>query len=49
VEAAWRVVDPILDHPAPVAEYECGTWPAAAEAMIQGETGWHDTFTDNQE
>ena len=49
VEAAWRVVDPILEHPAPVAEYECGTWPAAAEAMIQGETGWHDTFTDNQE
>lgn len=47
VEAAWRVVDPILDHPAPLAEYECGSWPAAAEAMIPGETGWHDTFKDN--
>jgi glucose-6-phosphate 1-dehydrogenase len=37
VEAAWRVVDPILNHPAPLAEYECGTWPA--EAMAAGVTG----------
>ncbi|HEV8427071.1 MAG TPA: glucose-6-phosphate dehydrogenase [Pyrinomonadaceae bacterium] len=46
VEAAWRVVDPILNHSAPLAEYECGSWPAAAEAMIPGVTGWHDTFID---
>ena len=46
VEAAWRVVDPILDHSLPVAEYECGTWPAAAKAMIPDLTGWHDTFID---
>lgn len=49
VEAAWRVVDPILDHPSPLAEYECGSWPAAAEAMIPSVTGWHDTFIDNQQ
>lgn len=47
VEAAWRVVDPILDHSAPLTEYECGTWPAAAEDMVPGMTGWHDTFVDN--
>lgn len=47
VEAAWSVVDPILNHPAPLAEYECGSWPDAAKAMIPGETGWHDTFKDN--
>ena len=47
VEAAWRVVDPILDHSAPLTEYECGTWPATAEAMVPGVTGWHDTFVDN--
>ncbi len=46
VEAAWRVVDPILHHSLPVAEYECGSWPAAAKAMIPGLTGWHDTFID---
>jgi glucose-6-phosphate 1-dehydrogenase len=43
VEAAWRVVDPILHCAAPVAEYEPGTWgPAAARAVVAGEEGWHD-------
>ncbi|MEM7274772.1 MAG: glucose-6-phosphate dehydrogenase [Actinomycetota bacterium] len=26
VEQAWRIVDPILDHPGPVYPYEAGTW-----------------------
>ena len=43
VEAAWRVVDPILHNPAPVIEYEPGTWgPAAAAKVIAGDEGWHD-------
>jgi glucose-6-phosphate 1-dehydrogenase len=43
VEAAWRVVDPILHRAAPVAEYEPGTWgPAAARAVVAGEEGWRD-------
>jgi glucose-6-phosphate 1-dehydrogenase len=43
VEAAWRVVDPILHDAAPVAEYEPGTWgPAAAHAVVAGEESWHD-------
>ena len=43
VEAAWRVVDPILRSRVPVAEYEPGTWgPAAARAVVAGEEGWHD-------
>jgi glucose-6-phosphate 1-dehydrogenase len=43
VEAAWRVVDPILHSAAPVAEYEPGTWgPAAARAVVAGDEGWHD-------
>jgi glucose-6-phosphate 1-dehydrogenase len=41
VEAAWRVVDPILTNPSPVTEYECGTWPMAAESMAAGVMGWH--------
>ena len=41
VEAAWRVVDPILTNPSPVTEYECGTWPIAAESMAAGVMGWH--------
>jgi len=47
VEAAWRVVDPILNSRGPLAEYECGTWPEAAEAMAAGVTGWHQTHVEN--
>jgi glucose-6-phosphate 1-dehydrogenase len=43
VEAAWRVVDPILHSSIPVEEYEPGTWgPAAARAIVAGSEGWHD-------
>ena len=43
VEAAWRVIDPILGHATPVAAYESGTWgPAAAADVIAGDDGWHD-------
>jgi len=43
VEAAWRVVDPILHCTLPVEVYEPGTWgPAAARAVVSGDEGWHD-------
>jgi glucose-6-phosphate 1-dehydrogenase len=43
VEAAWRVVDPILHSGVPVEPYEPGSWgPAAARAVVDGEEGWHD-------
>jgi glucose-6-phosphate 1-dehydrogenase len=43
VEAAWRVVDPILKSVVPVEAYEPGSWgPAAARAVVAGEEGWHD-------
>ncbi len=43
VEAAWRVIDPILHSSDPVEEYEPGTWgPAAARAVVAGDEGWHD-------
>ncbi len=42
VEAAWRVVDPILAHPAPVHTYEPGTWgPSRSDGLIQRAGGWH--------
>jgi glucose-6-phosphate 1-dehydrogenase len=42
VEAAWRVIEPTLHSPAPVREYEPGTWgPAEAAALVSGD-GWHD-------
>jgi len=48
VEAAWRVIDPILSNAGlgnaqPVSEYEPGTWgPSAAASIVTGEAGWHD-------
>jgi glucose-6-phosphate 1-dehydrogenase len=44
VEAAWRVVDPILENDVtPLHEYEPGTWgPAEADRIIGGEGGWHN-------
>jgi len=43
VEAAWRVVDPVLSAPTPVLEYARGTWgPAAANAIVNGADAWHD-------
>jgi len=49
VEAAWRVVDPIPNYRGPLGEYECGTWPTAAEAMAAGVTGWHKTHVETNQ
>jgi glucose-6-phosphate 1-dehydrogenase len=41
VEASWRVVQPILDDPAPVREYAPGTWgPGEADALTIDVGGW---------
>jgi len=43
VEEAWRVIQPVLDHPAPVDIYEPGSWgPAEADRLISGDGGWHN-------
>ena len=42
VQAAWKVVDPILDDATPVHPYEPGTWgPTEADALIEGADTWH--------
>ena len=43
VEAAWRVVDPILGDVTPVYEYEPNTWgPAEADRIMEGDADWHN-------
>jgi glucose-6-phosphate 1-dehydrogenase len=43
VEAAWRIVDPILDKKTPVRDYEPGTWgPTEADAMVGEFGGWRN-------
>jgi glucose-6-phosphate 1-dehydrogenase len=43
VEAAWRVVDPILGDAVPVQPYAAGSWgPKDAEVLLPGGETWHD-------
>jgi glucose-6-phosphate 1-dehydrogenase len=43
VEAAWRVVDPVLGDATPVHPYGKGTWgPAEAERLLPHRDFWHD-------
>ncbi|GAC1304600.1 MAG: glucose-6-phosphate dehydrogenase [Steroidobacteraceae bacterium] len=43
VEAAWRVVDPVLRNPRPVDVYEPGSWgPASAAQVVDADETWHD-------
>ncbi len=42
VEAAWAVVDGVLEDHAPALPYAPGTWgPAEADALIAADGGWH--------
>jgi glucose-6-phosphate 1-dehydrogenase len=43
VEAAWRVVQPVLGDVVPVQAYARGTWgPAHADALLPDGEQWHD-------
>jgi len=41
VEAAWRIVEPILDHPTPVYPYEPGSWGPDEASALAPPSGWH--------
>jgi glucose-6-phosphate 1-dehydrogenase len=43
VEAAWRVVDPVLGDVVPVHRYSRGSWgPKEADALLPDGEQWHD-------
>jgi glucose-6-phosphate 1-dehydrogenase len=43
VEAAWRIVDPILGDATPLYPYQPNTWgPPEASALIADDGGWHN-------
>jgi glucose-6-phosphate 1-dehydrogenase len=47
VEAAWRIVDPILANVGAVWQYAIDSWgPAQADAMLQSHGGWHCPMRD---
>ncbi|MEO7242409.1 MAG: glucose-6-phosphate dehydrogenase [Variovorax sp.] len=47
VEAAWAVIDPVLARHHEALPYEPGSWgPAAADALIADDGGWHAPSSD---
>lgn len=41
IEEAWRIMQPLLDHPSPIRSYAPGAWgPAEAEALVAANGGW---------
>lgn len=45
VDAAWRVIEPILGDVVPVHEYEPGSWgPKEADTIAADIGGWHNDF-----
>jgi glucose-6-phosphate 1-dehydrogenase len=43
VEAAWRIVDPVLREQLPPYQYQPNTWgPSEADGIISCEGGWHN-------
>jgi glucose-6-phosphate 1-dehydrogenase len=50
VEAAWRVVDPLLGDATPVEPYEPNSWgPADAARMMASAGGWHAPAPDAED
>jgi glucose-6-phosphate 1-dehydrogenase len=43
VETAWRIVQPLLDHPGPVYPYPRGSWgPPEADRVVAQHRQWHN-------
>ncbi len=42
VEAAWAIVDPVIQGPSPMFEYEAGSWgPTQADRLVADIGGWN--------
>ena len=49
VEAAWAVVDPVLDIPRTLYRYKPGSWgPKQADAFIASDGSWHNPILEKE-
>jgi glucose-6-phosphate 1-dehydrogenase len=45
IEQTWRIVQPLLDDPAPVETYEPGSWgPESATKLVNSHGGWREPW-----
>lgn len=45
VEETWRIVDPLLDIPGEIHQYEPGSWgPDAAQSLLRGYRAWQQPW-----
>jgi glucose-6-phosphate 1-dehydrogenase len=43
IEETWRIVQPVLDAPTAIEQYERGSWgPASADAIAESHGGWRE-------
>ena len=49
IEETWRIVQPLLDHPGEIHQYEPGSWgPDAARNLLRGHRGWQQPWLAGQ-
>ncbi len=45
IEQTWRIVQPLLDKPCEIHQYDRGTWgPDAAQSLLRGHHHWHEPW-----
>ncbi|MGV7279658.1 glucose-6-phosphate dehydrogenase [Mycobacterium persicum] len=45
IEETWRIVQPVLDNPGDVHQYDRGSWgPEAAQTLLRGHRGWQQPW-----
>ncbi|MCW3018464.1 MAG: glucose-6-phosphate 1-dehydrogenase [Solirubrobacterales bacterium] len=45
VEEAWRIFEPLLQHPPPAHRYAPGSWgPPEADRLVEGFGAWHEPW-----
>lgn len=50
LEAAWAVINPVLEDHNPVISYKPGSWgPKQADALIAADGRWHNPIPENRE
>jgi glucose-6-phosphate 1-dehydrogenase len=45
IEQTWRIVQPLLDKPGEIHDYDYGSWgPEAARSLLRGHFGWQEPW-----